>query len=125
MGHGFPIYDCPISLHQSAVPFRWLSLPRPQRPERCSVRARVCVWVPWLSLCLRCQELEALVLEAHRAGAKIRPIGSGISPNGLALCEGGMVNLGLMDRVLSVDTATGRVTVQAGARVEQVRVLHD
>lgn len=67
------------------------------------------------------QELEALVSEAHRTGSKIRPIGSGISPNGLALCEDGMVNLALMDRVLSVDTETGRVTVQAGARVEQVR----
>ena len=31
------------------------------------------------------------------------------------------MNLALMDRVLHVDEKTGRVTVQAGARVQQVR----
>ncbi|GJP34310.1 hypothetical protein CLOM_g18753 [Closterium sp. NIES-68] len=66
------------------------------------------------------QDLERLVQSAHRSGRTIRPIGSGISPNGIALNPHGMVNLALMDRVLHVDKATGRVRVQAGARVEQV-----
>lgn len=66
------------------------------------------------------QELEAIVRGAHAAGRRIRPLGSAISPNGLGLSEEGMVTLVLMDRVLAVDEATGRVRVQAGARVEQV-----
>ena len=67
------------------------------------------------------QELERIVRQADERGQRIRPLGSGLSPNGIALCEQGMVNLALMDRVLHVDEKTGRVTVQAGARVQQVR----
>ena len=67
------------------------------------------------------QELERIVRQADERGQRIRPLGSGLSPNGIALCEQGMVNLALMDRVLHVDDKTGRVTVQAGARVQQVR----
>ncbi|CAI5477945.1 unnamed protein product [Closterium sp. Yama58-4] len=66
------------------------------------------------------QDLERIVRAAHREGRTIRPVGSAISPNGIALSAHGMVNLALMDRVLHVDKATGRVRVQAGARVEQV-----
>ena len=64
------------------------------------------------------EELEALVAEAHARRTKLRPVGSGLSPNGLGFCEGGMVNLALCDRVLSVDAERGRVTLQAGARLE-------
>ncbi|CAI5476928.1 unnamed protein product [Closterium sp. Yama58-4] len=66
------------------------------------------------------QDLERIVQSAHKEGRTIRPVGSAISPNGIALSAHGMVNLALMDRVLHVDKATGRVRVQAGARVEQV-----
>ncbi|CAI5507046.1 unnamed protein product [Closterium sp. Naga37s-1] len=65
-------------------------------------------------------ELEKIVQAAHREGRPIRPVGSAISPNGIALSAHGMVNLALMDRVVHVDQSTGRVHVQAGARVEQV-----
>ena len=47
--------------------------------------------------------------------------GSYLSPNGLAFCEEGQVSLALMDRVLAVDAARRQVTVQAGARVQEVR----
>ena len=65
-----------------------------------------------------------LVHEARRiafnAGDKIRCVGSALSPNGIAFNEEGMVSLALMDRVLNVDTSKDQVTVQAGARVEEV-----
>jgi len=48
-------------------------------------------------------------------------VGSYLSPNGLAFCEGGQVSLALMDRVLAVDAGRRQVTVQAGARVQEVR----
>lgn len=43
------------------------------------------------------------------AGRKLRCVGSGLSPNGLAFSEDGMVSLGLMDKVLDIDTASGQV----------------
>jgi len=64
------------------------------------------------------EELEALVAAAHESRSKLRPVGSGLSPNGLGFCATGMVNLALCDKVLHVDGARGRVTLQAGARLE-------
>ncbi|KAL4857423.1 L-galactono-1 [Chlorella vulgaris] len=66
------------------------------------------------------EQLEATVKQAHTTGRKLRCVGSGLSPNGLAFSEDGMVSLGLMDKVLDIDTASGQVRVQAGARVQAV-----
>eukprot|EP00850_Spirogloea_muscicola_P004349 SM000018S03714 [mRNA] locus=s18:972699:975136:- [translate_table: standard] len=66
------------------------------------------------------QELEQIVADHHERGARLRPVGSAISPNGIGLSADGMVNLGLMDAVLKVDQEARRVRVQAGARIEQV-----
>ncbi|MQM17585.1 hypothetical protein Taro_050558 [Colocasia esculenta] len=66
------------------------------------------------------EELEATVREAHEKRRKIRPVGSGLSPNGIGLQRAGMVNLALMDKVLEVDKEARRVRVQAGARVSQL-----
>lgn len=66
------------------------------------------------------EELKAIVHDAHVTRQKLRPVGSGLSPNGLPFSAGGMVNLVNMDSILNVDTNTNRVTVQAGARVSQV-----
>nr|WKK54373.1 eAncGLDH [synthetic construct] len=66
------------------------------------------------------EELEKVVKEAHEKKQKIRPVGSGLSPNGIGLSRDGMVNLALMDKVLEVDKEKKQVTVQAGARVQQV-----
>lgn len=49
---------------------------------------------------------------------KIRPVGSGLSPNGIGLARNGMVNLALMDKVLEVDKEKKQVRVQAGIRVQ-------
>lgn len=66
------------------------------------------------------EELEKIVRDAHERGRRIRPVGSGLSPNGIGLQRAGMVNLALMDKVLEVDKEKKRVRVQAGARVSQL-----
>ncbi|KAK9866276.1 hypothetical protein WJX84_000737 [Apatococcus fuscideae] len=66
------------------------------------------------------EELETLVAEAHAKGEKLRCVGSAISPNGLAMSNEGIVSLSLMDKLIAVDSRTGLVTVQAGARVQEV-----
>ncbi|KAL9155048.1 hypothetical protein ABFS82_10G156600 [Erythranthe guttata] len=65
-------------------------------------------------------ELEAVVKKCNDKKQKIRPVGSGLSPNGIGLTRSGMVNLALMDRVLEVDEKNKRVRVQAGIRVQQL-----
>ncbi|KAF7147633.1 hypothetical protein RHSIM_Rhsim03G0034500 [Rhododendron simsii] len=65
-------------------------------------------------------ELEASVRDAYQKKQKIRPVGSGLSPNGIGLTRLGMVNLALMDKVLEVDEERKRVRVQAGIRVQQL-----
>lgn len=65
-------------------------------------------------------ELESIVKDCNEKKKKIRPVGSGLSPNGIGLTRAGMVNLALMDGVLDVDKKTMRVRVQAGIRVQQL-----
>lgn len=65
-------------------------------------------------------ELEAAVVDSHERRRKIRPVGSGLSPNGIGLQRGGMVNLALMDKALAVGPDKKRVRVQAGIRVSQL-----
>ncbi|XP_050227057.1 L-galactono-1,4-lactone dehydrogenase, mitochondrial [Mercurialis annua] len=65
-------------------------------------------------------QLEELVRDSNEKRVKIRPVGSGLSPNGIGLARGGMVNLALMDRVLEVDKERKRVRVEAGIRVQEL-----
>ncbi|XXG50486.1 hypothetical protein AAC387_Pa02g4487 [Persea americana] len=65
-------------------------------------------------------ELEKMVKEANEKRQKIRPVGSGLSPNGIGLQRAGMVNLALMDKVVEVDRERKTVRVQAGVRVQQL-----
>ncbi|AES60484.2 putative oxidoreductase [Medicago truncatula] len=65
-------------------------------------------------------QLERVVDEAHRSKTRIRPVGSGLSPNGIGLSRIGMVNLSLMDSILEVDKEKKIVRVQAGIRVQQL-----
>lgn len=58
------------------------------------------------------------------AGCRIRPVGTALSPNGIAMCEEGMVSLTHVDKILKVDKDKMTVTVEAGARVSQVRQPH-
>lgn len=57
-------------------------------------------------------------------GQRIRVVGSGLSPNGMAFCPQGMLSTALLDKIISVDTEKQQVTVQAGARVQQVLYIH-
>ncbi|KAJ7976684.1 L-galactono-1,4-lactone dehydrogenase [Quillaja saponaria] len=66
------------------------------------------------------EELEKVVKEANEKKTRIRPVGSGLSPNGIGLARAGMVNLALMDNVLEVDKEKKTVRVQAGIRVQQL-----
>jgi FAD/FMN-containing dehydrogenase len=65
-------------------------------------------------------ELEQLVVDAHAAGRKLRVVGSALSPNGIGFSTEEMVTLSQCDRIVSVDPSTLQVTVEAGARVQQV-----
>ncbi|XP_042485594.1 L-galactono-1,4-lactone dehydrogenase 2, mitochondrial [Macadamia integrifolia] len=64
------------------------------------------------------EELEKIVKDANEKKQKIRPVGSGLSPNGIGLQRGGMVSLALMDKILDVDKEKKTVKVQAGIRVQ-------
>ncbi|KAK9794590.1 hypothetical protein WJX73_001185 [Symbiochloris irregularis] len=66
------------------------------------------------------QQLEHLVKKAHKAGEKLRCVGSALSPNGLAFSEEGLVSLQLMDKILDINLATHQVKVQAGVRVQDL-----
>jgi len=66
------------------------------------------------------EELEKLTLTANETGTSIRPVGSALSPNGIAFNSKGMVSMAHMDQVISIDKEKQTVTVQAGARVSQV-----
>ena len=69
------------------------------------------------------KELEALVRGAYARGAKLRPVGNGLSPNGLGFAdpeaEGDMVSVKLLDSI-RVDSWRREVTVGAGAEVQAV-----
>ncbi|KAH8052541.1 D-arabinono-1,4-lactone oxidase [Aureococcus anophagefferens] len=69
-------------------------------------------------------DVEALVAAHAARKARLRPCGSALSPNGLALSAvlsdgGAMVNLGLLDDVVAVDAEARTVTVRCGAKVDQ------
>jgi len=66
------------------------------------------------------KELEDIISWANRVGAKIRPIGTGLSPNGLALEPRGMLSMAQLDGIVSVDKKAQTITVRAGARVSQI-----
>ena len=77
------------------------------------------------------EEVERIVRWCHERGQPVRPVGSALSPNGLAFRSGGMMSMANLDRIISVDKPSGSnssssgdemptVTVQAGARVSQV-----
>jgi L-galactono-1,4-lactone dehydrogenase len=66
------------------------------------------------------EQVEAIVEEAARTKTKLRCIGSGLSPNGIAFDSDGMISLSLMDKILSIDAEGMTVTVQSGARVQDV-----
>lgn len=65
-------------------------------------------------------ELVDLVADSYRKGQHIRPVGSALSPNGLAFDSRGMVSLTNLDKIIEINKDEMTVTCQAGARVSQV-----
>jgi len=65
-------------------------------------------------------ELKQLVSKAYQDGTHIRPVGSALSPNGLAFDSRGMVSLSNLDKIIDINKENMTVTVEAGARVSQV-----
>jgi len=65
-------------------------------------------------------QVQTIVSEAHANRDKVRCIGSALSPNGIGFQEQGMVSLAMMDKVLHIDEEKKQVTVQCGARVQDV-----
>jgi L-galactono-1,4-lactone dehydrogenase len=65
-------------------------------------------------------ELQTIVQNAYTSGQHIRPVGSALSPNGIAFDSRGMICLSHLDQMLDINKENMTVTVQAGARVSQV-----
>lgn len=65
-------------------------------------------------------ELVQLVSTAYKEGIHIRPVGSALSPNGISFDSRGMVCLSNLDRIIDINKDNMTVTVEAGARVNQV-----
>ncbi|MER5480255.1 D-arabinono-1,4-lactone oxidase [Streptomyces sp. NPDC002734] len=70
-------------------------------------------------------ELRRVLAEAAAEGSRVRVVGSGHSYNDVAVAPETQVSLRHLDRVLHVDTASARVTVQGGITLRAVRAaLH-
>lgn len=67
-------------------------------------------------------ELCAIVGEIARAGSSLRVVGAGHAWSPVAISDDNMVNLDKLDKLVEVDAAKKRVTVQAGIRLH---VLND
>ncbi|XP_047048259.1 L-galactono-1,4-lactone dehydrogenase 2, mitochondrial [Lolium rigidum] len=107
------------ALHKKAVPFKYAPLPDDLHTVSNwsgthEVHTRVLLQPDSIPA------LEDALATAHRERRRLRPVGSGLSPNGLGLSRAGMVNLALMDKVLHVDAKKKTVTVQAGIRVAEL-----
>jgi L-gulonolactone oxidase len=62
-------------------------------------------------------DVVAAVREAARGGLTVRAVGSGHSFTDLVVTDGVLVEIGAMDRVLSVDAHSGLVRVEAGITI--------
>ncbi|CAO2143235.1 unnamed protein product, partial [Urochloa humidicola] len=107
------------ALHKKAVPFKYAPLPEDLHAvsnwsATHEVHARVLLQPDSLPA------LEDALAVAHKERRKLRPLGSGLSPNGIGLSRAGMVSLALMDKVLDIDVKKKTVTVQAGIRVAEL-----
>jgi L-galactono-1,4-lactone dehydrogenase len=72
-------------------------------------------------------ELEQIVHQCYLTNTPIRPIGSALSPNAIAFhhrnknSNAAMISMVHLNQILAIDKENMTVTVQAGARVSEVR----
>ncbi|NKX88166.1 D-arabinono-1,4-lactone oxidase [Nocardia coubleae] len=72
------------------------------------------------------EELAGIVTESAARGRTVRVAGSGHSFTDAVLTDGTLVDLGAMNKVLDVDTSTGRARVQAGLTLNAASpLLHE
>ena len=64
------------------------------------------------------EQLIEIVAYAQATGRHIRPVGTFLSPNGLASSADMMVSLSRVDRILDIDVKRQQVTVEAGIKVD-------
>ncbi|MGB8652071.1 MAG: D-arabinono-1,4-lactone oxidase [Mycobacteriales bacterium] len=69
------------------------------------------------------EEISAVVKEAAAGGRRVKAIGSGHSFTGIGLTDGVLVQLDRHDQLLSADTTTGLVTVEAGLPLHRLNAL--
>jgi hypothetical protein len=75
-------------------------------------------------------ELEQIVHNCYLTNTPIRPIGSALSPNAIAFhhrnnnSNAAMISMVHLNQILAIDKENMTVTVQAGARVSEVRFLN-
>lgn len=69
------------------------------------------------------EEVEKIVKDCQERGQTIRPLGSSLSPNGVALNKDGMISMANLDKVLEIDTEKKTITVEAGIPVREVRIF--
>ena len=62
-----------------------------------------------------------MIKDCQEKGQTVRPLGSSLSPNGVALNKDGMISMANLDKVLDIDTKNKTITVQAGIPVREVR----
>src|SRR5918997_6045984 len=66
-------------------------------------------------------ELRRVLKEAAAEGSRVRVVGSGHSYNDIAVAPETQVSLRQLNRVLHVDTAATRLTVQGGTTLREIR----
>jgi hypothetical protein len=67
------------------------------------------------------QEVEKIIRNCQAKGQIVRPLGSSLSPNGVALNKDGMISMAGLDKILEIDTEKKLITVEAGVPVREVR----
>lgn len=70
------------------------------------------------------EEVEEIIRACHETGQTVRPLGSSLSPNGIALNKDGMISMANIDRVLEIDTEAKTITVEAGMTVSKVCIRY-
>lgn len=66
------------------------------------------------------EQLRETVAWAHQQGQKIRPIGTSLSPNGLAFAKGGMLSTTQLDKIIEVDKKNMTITTEGGCSVSTI-----
>jgi len=65
-------------------------------------------------------EVENLVSYCHEHNISFRPMGSGISPNGLSFSNNAIMDMSSCNKILSIDKDKKQITVEAGIKVKDI-----